>query len=249
MTNFPTIKPKTVVVAKKEEHKLISIEQIINEIEPTEFVNIKVKFLSAADQKTVNSLKLREYVATDNGESFINITMFEELIDKVDIDMTYSFFNLQVVTYNNQKKLRSTTLTTVNKQQNALSQINISSTDLLSTEETKEMTFDDIDDERLISQLVCTKCNTSIPSTTQKIVKCIACNSIQLVSSYQTHLMLKLTPSKKSYWCNAEILKPILSKDLIIGQNEEFIMYMLSNDFEIKYLNNVIKTIKSVKPN
>ena len=173
-----------------------------------------MKVLSAADQKTVNSLRLREYVATDDGESFINITIFEELIDKVDIDMMYSFFNLQVVTYNNQKKLRSTTLTTVNKQQNALSQINISSTDLLSIEETKEMIFDNIDDEILISQLVSTKFNTSIPSTAQKIVKCIACNSIQLVSSCQTDVSLKLIHSKKSYLCNTEILKPTLTKDL-----------------------------------
>ena len=61
--------------------------------------------------------------------------------------MTYSFFNLQVVTYKNQKKLRSITLTTVNEQQNALSQINILSTDILSTEETKERVFDNIDNE------------------------------------------------------------------------------------------------------
>ena len=45
------------------------------------------------------------------------------------------------------------------------------------------------------------------------------------------------------------MLKAILPKDLVIGQNEEFIMYMLSNVFEVKYLNNVIKTKKSVKRN
>ena len=116
-----------------------------------EFVSVKVKVLSAADQKMVNSLKLHQYIATDGGESFFNITIFEELIDKVDIDITYSFLNFQVVMYNNQKKLRSTTLTTVNEQQNALSQINLSRTDLFSTEETKEMTFDKIDDESLVN--------------------------------------------------------------------------------------------------
>ena len=140
--------------------------------------------------------------------------------------MTYSIFNIQVGTCNNQRKLRRTTLTIINEQQNAMSQINISSIDLLSTEETKEMTFDNIDDESLISQLVYVKCNMSIPSTAQKIVKCIACNLMQLVSSCQTDLPLKLTHSKKSYWCNTEILKPILPKDLIIDQNEEFFTYM-----------------------
>ena len=95
--------------------------------------------------------------------------------------MTYSIFNIQVGTCNNQRKLRRTTLTIINEQQNAMSQINISSIDLLSTEETKEMTFDNIDDESLISELVYVKCNMSIPSTAQKIVKCIACNLMQLV--------------------------------------------------------------------
>ena len=73
----------------------------------------------------MNSLKLRQNVATDDGESFINITIFEELIDKVDIDVTYPIFNLHVVTQNNPKKLRSTTLITINEQQNTLSQMNI----------------------------------------------------------------------------------------------------------------------------
>ena len=45
-------------------------------------------------------------------------------------------------------------------------------------------------------------------------------------TSCQTDLPLKLTHSKKSYWCNTEILKPILPKDLIIDQNEEFFTYM-----------------------
>ena len=197
----------------------------------------------------MNSSQLLEYLATGDGESFINITIFERLVHKIDIHMTYSVFNLREVAYNNQKKLRSTTLTTLNEQQNALSPIKISSKDLLSIKETKEMTFDNIDDESLIGQLVCTKCNVWISSTTHKVIKCIACNSIQLVSSCQTDLYLKLTPSKKSCWCNGEILKPMLPKDLLIGQNEESIMCMLPNVFEVKYLNNVIKTIKLVKPN
>ena len=179
---FPQSNQRQWFLQKKEEHKISSVEQIINEIEPTEFVSVKVKVLSATDQKTLKSLRLREYVATDDSESFFNITIFQELIDKVDIDMRNSIFNLEVGTYNNQKKLRSTTLAAVNENQNRLSQINISSTDLLSTGETKEVTFDNIDGESLISQLVCTKCNTLIPTTTQKIVKRIACNSIQVVS-------------------------------------------------------------------
>ena len=135
MSNFSTIKPKTVVFAKKGGHKILLTEQIINEMKPMEVVNVKVKVLSATDQKTINSSKLGEYVPTDDGGSVINRTILEELIDETDIDTTYSIFNLQVVTYNNQTNVKSTTRTIVNKQQNALSQINISGKDLLSTGE------------------------------------------------------------------------------------------------------------------
>ena len=79
-----------------------------------------MKVLSATDQKMVNSLRLREYAVTDEVECFIKITILEELMDKLDVGMTYSISNLQVGTYNNQRKLRSTTLTTVSEQQNAL---------------------------------------------------------------------------------------------------------------------------------
>ena len=50
-----------------------------------EFVSVKVTVLSAADQKLANSLKLHEYVATDDAKSFIIITIFEEFIDKLTL--------------------------------------------------------------------------------------------------------------------------------------------------------------------
>ena len=103
LTNVSTINPNMIAFAKKEEHKISSIEHIINDMEPIEFLGAKVKVLLTADQKMVNSFKFCEYIATDDGESSINITIFEELIDKVNIDMKYSIFNLQAVPYNNQK--------------------------------------------------------------------------------------------------------------------------------------------------
>ena len=48
------------------------MEQILYEIDPMEIVSVKVKVLLIADQKTVDFLKLREYIALDDDESFIN---------------------------------------------------------------------------------------------------------------------------------------------------------------------------------
>ena len=86
-------------------------------------------------------------------------------------------------------------MTTINKHQNALSQVNICSKKLFSTGEKKEITFNNIDDESLISQLVFAKCNMLILSTINRIVKHIVCNSRRLVFLCQPDLSLKLTHS------------------------------------------------------
>ena len=72
MTKFSTIKTKTDVFAKQEQQKINSMEQILYKIDPMEIVSVKVKVLLIADQKTVDFLKLREYIASDDDESFIN---------------------------------------------------------------------------------------------------------------------------------------------------------------------------------
>ena len=53
-TNFSTVKPKTVVFAKKKKRKSVLLKKIINEMDPMEFVSVKLKFLSATNQSELS---------------------------------------------------------------------------------------------------------------------------------------------------------------------------------------------------
>ena len=139
-----------------------------------EIVSVKVKVLLITDQKTVDFLKLREYAATDDGESFINKKVWDD---------------------------QASCLRNVNPKHN--------------TEDCK--------------------------------MHCLQPHTASIFMS--SRFIAKINHFKKSYWCNSEILKSNLPKNLIVGQNEKLFMYVLSNFLEAKYLNNFLKTIKSVKPN
>ena len=54
---------------------------------------------------------LLEYLVTDDGENNIPLTMFEDLTQVLEKNTTYKILNVQVVTYKNLKKSRSTRLT------------------------------------------------------------------------------------------------------------------------------------------
>ena len=148
LTKFSTIKTKTDVFAKQEQQKINSMEQILYEIDPMEIVSVKVKVLLIADQKTVDFLKLREYIASDDDESFINKKSW--------------------------------------------------------------------DDQALCLGYVDPKHNAEDCK-----MHCLQPHTVSIFMS--SRFIAKINHSKKSYWCNAEILKPNLPKDLIIGQNEEFL--------------------------
>ena len=50
---------------------------------------------------------------TDDSVTFVNITMFEDLIKSLEINKCYKIKNLQLATYLNQKSFKSTLLLNV----------------------------------------------------------------------------------------------------------------------------------------
>ena len=56
--------------------------------------------------------------------------------------------------------------------------------------------------------------------------------------------MLKLTKARKRYACDSTVLSRHLPSDLIIGQNEDFLLCILSNNFIIKDNNEEIVSIE-----
>ena len=79
-------------------------------------VNVMFRIVCAGEIKTTNNnLTLKEYIATDDGKFQMKIAMFEQFADQMELNNTYKVLNLQLDTYLNERKLRSTTLTKVGK--------------------------------------------------------------------------------------------------------------------------------------
>lgn len=76
--------------------------------------NIIVKIVQAEKlQFTNRGLSLKEYKVIGDRQITITVTVFENLCNSVDINKAYKLTNLQIVTYKNERKLRSTSPTNV----------------------------------------------------------------------------------------------------------------------------------------
>ena len=109
--------------------------------------------------------------------------------------------------------------------------------------EEENIIFDNIQEQSLKEQLSCNKCNSAIVKTGEKIVKCFSCSSIQLGVHCHRNFVIKFVCNAKLYLCPVDVLANAVPADVKIGNNEEFIMFTLSNNFNLKHLNQNITDI------
>ena len=113
-----------------------------------ELVNVMVRIAHAGEIKTTNNnLTLKEYIATDDGKFQMKIAMFEQFTDQMELNNTYKILNLQLVTYLNERKLRSTTLTKVEKIDKDIPDLKMKEYPKVDQRET--VVFDNIDNNSL----------------------------------------------------------------------------------------------------
>ena len=118
----------------------------------------------------------------------------------------------------------------------------------LTKEEKDIVLFDNFSDHSLFPQRSCIKCSPLLVETNERLVKCSSSHSIQLASSCLTTLVLKLTKAGKTYTSDSTVLSRYIPSDAIIGQNEDFLLlYILSNKFIIKHINQEIVSIELAK--
>ena len=79
------------------------------------------------------------------------------------------------------------------------------------------------------------------------MVNCTSCGGVQLSKTRVSKNVLKLSKSSNTYICNWDILSDILPSDITSRQNEDFILYILSNKFIVSHVNNEIHSIKLEK--
>ena len=77
--------------------------------------------------------------------------------------------------------------------------------------------------------------NSTIIKTGEKIVKCSSYSSIQVVARCHENFVIKIVCNAKLYLLPADVLGYAVLADGNIGNNEEFIMFMLSNNFNSKH--------------
>ena len=113
-----------------------------------ELVNVMVRIAHVGEIKTTNNnLTLKEYIATDDGKFQMKIAMFEQFTDQMELNNTYKILNLQLVTYLNDRKLRSATLIKVEKIDKDIPDLKMKECSKVDQKET--VVFDNIDNDSL----------------------------------------------------------------------------------------------------
>ena len=95
--------------SKDNTQKNTTIDQIMNEFEPYKGGEVKDK----------NGLKLKGFTVNDDGETLIQLTLFQDLTKSVVEKCDYIISNVKVVTFQNQKKLQSSHLTKISLTEDA----------------------------------------------------------------------------------------------------------------------------------
>ena len=65
-----------------------------------------MKVVQSGTLQRANNLNVRDFIVTDNGETTVPVTLFEDLVNAVQSGEIYIFVNFQIVTYQNAKRLR-----------------------------------------------------------------------------------------------------------------------------------------------
>ena len=60
----------------------------------------------------------------------------------------------------------------------------------------------------------------------------------QLITDCMETFDLLLSVNKKTFICQREVITNFFSPDVVAGQNEDFIFYVLRNTFNISQINN-----------
>ena len=179
---------------------------------------------------------LQEYLVTDDGENIIPLTMFENLTQVLKKNTTYKILNVQVMTYKNKKKLRSTRLMKIevctDEKQIPKSE-NLVQLNLAPKLEIESFKFSYVNDDSLIKRRICDSCKALLNNTTNTLIRCDTCSSVHLTKDDEEKFQIPLSRNRQTIVCDAHIFSSVLPKGVVVVQNENFIVYILSNTFDV----------------
>lgn len=228
-----------------ERINIFKIDTLIHEVEPMKYVHIECKVVRKAEMIERKNLKLQEFVVADSSGSMM-LTMFEENINLVDVGYFYKLTNVQVTTFLNEKRLRSSHLTEVEM----IDEIDLGPIDIKEINESEmnkenmqqSVSIVTVDEESLEKKRFCVSCNTALEGG-EKLVRCLKCRKVQLSSLCTGEIKVCFTDGATDFTCSSSKLQEILPDDLSIGNNDDFILFLLSKKFNITHRHGFVSDI------
>ena len=107
--------------------------------------------------------------------------------------------------------------------------------------------FSYIDDDSLIKHRICDNCKALLNDTINTLIRCDTCSSVYLTKDCEEKLQVCLSRNRQTFVCDAHIFSSALPKGVAVGQNEDFIVYMLSDTFDVTHKNHCIISLEVTK--
>ena len=121
---------------------------------------------------------------------------------------------------------------------------NLVQLNLASKLEIESYKFSYIDDDSLIKQRICDNCKALLSDTTNTLTRCDACSSVHLTKDCEEKFQVRLSRKRKTFVCDAHIFSSLLPKVVVVRQNKDFIVHILSNTFDVTHKNYCIISLK-----
>ena len=103
------------------------------------------------------------------------------------------------------------------------------------------------DNDSLIKQRICDNCKALLNGTTNTLIRCDTYSSVHLTKDCEEKFQVRLSRNRQTFVCDAHIFSSVLPKGVVVGQNEDLIVYILSNTFDVTHKNHCIISLEVTK--
>ena len=104
--------------------------------------------------------------------------------------------------------------------------------------------FSYIYDDSLIKQRIYDNCKTLLSDTTNTLIRCDTCWSVHFTKDCEEKFQVRLSRNRQTFVYDTHIFSSVLPKGVVVSQNEDFIIYMLSNTFDVTHKNHCIISLE-----
>ena len=83
--------------------------------------------------------------------------------------------------------------------------------------------------------------------TTNTLIRYDTCSPVHLIKDCDEKFQVRLSRNRQTFVCDARIFSSVLPKSVVVGQNEDFIVHILLNTFDVTHKNHCIISLEVTK--